>query len=243
MDDDRRFGGVSRLMGALANQRVRHLRVAVVGVGGVGSWAAEALARSGVGYLRLIDMDHVALSNVNRQVHAQDATVGQAKVLAMQTRIAGFAPNCQVQGIDDFLTPANAGAYLNGVDCILDCCDQAQAKIAMAVYARDHKTPLMMAGSAGGKIQPWRLQVADIALASQDPLLSKIRYQLRKQFGFERRVGKKMRLMCAYSDEPVTRNAICDPSAGLNCAGYGSIVTVTASMGMMMAAWALGASS
>lgn len=244
--DERRFGGINRLADAAALDCLSQSSVCVAGIGGVGSWAAEALARTGVGHLLLIDLDHIALSNVNRQIHAVDATLGKAKVIAMQERIASYAPDCTVRVIDEFASAENLPLLLDGsgfpggrLGALLDCCDQTTAKIAMARYAVSHKLPFIMAGSAGGKWQAERLQLTDLAASTQDPLLSKIRYQLRRQYGFERNPARKMRVACVWSDEPVKRGTDCDPSAGLSCAGYGSLVTTTASMGMMMAGWAI----
>ncbi len=244
-DAQRRFGAIRRLGGERALERLSSACVCVVGIGGVGSWAAEALARTGVGHLVLIDMDHVAVSNVNRQIHATDETLGQSKILAMQQRIATFAPQCRVDVRDDFLSADNMAALLtvpersSGPDVLLDCCDQSSAKIAMALFARQHKLPFIMAGSAGGKWEAERLRCSDLSESAQDPMLSKIRQRLRREHGFERNPGKRMRVTCVWSDEPVKRGDVCDTSAGLNCAGYGSLVSTTASMGMIMAGWAV----
>lgn len=244
-DAQRRFGGINRLAGPEAVDRLAQATVAVVGIGGVGSWAAEALARTGVGHLLLVDLDHIAISNINRQIHALDATLGQAKVAAMQARIASFAPGCQVSVVDDFLTADNvqtvldpAGLPTRRLDALLDACDQSAAKVAMACHAQRARLPFVMAGSAGGKWQAERLQSTDLSQVTQDPLLSKIRYQLRRQHGFARD-GRTMRVPCVWSDEQVHRSRDCDPTAGLNCAGYGSLVSTTASMGMIMAGWAI----
>lgn len=216
----------------------------VVGVGGVGSWAVEALARSGVGHLTLVDMDHVAESNINRQIQATDTTLGQEKIRALADRIATYAPHCQLTLVDDFLTPDNAAVLLgqfyaglpegdHGV--VLDCCDQARAKLAMALWMRQNAKTLFMAGSAGGKTQPWLLQPVDLRDTVNDPLLSKVRYQLRRSGVFSRDAKLKMKLQVVYSPQPVKQGDACDTQAGLNCAGYGSAVTVTATMGMQLA--------
>ena len=157
-DLDRRFGGLRRLYGPQGYERLRQARFAVVGVGGVGSWAVEALARSGVAHLTLVDLDHVSPSNINRQIHAQDATLGQAKAEAMRERIAGFHPGCVVDVIDDFVTPDNWPALLHSVSgreglpsAVIDACDQVKAKVAMAQWALDNPVGFITVGAAGGK--------------------------------------------------------------------------------------------
>lgn len=244
-DLERRFGGLDRLYGeGAAAFLLNHTAAMVVGVGGVGSWAAEALARSGVGCLTLVDMDHVAESNINRQIQALGATLGQAKIQALAERIADINPACKVHLVDDFLSASNARTLMEDhqsratVSWVLDCCDQVQAKQAMAVLARRLKLPLYVAGSAGGKQQGWMVQPADLRDCTHDPLLAKLRYQLRKQADWPK--GKdKMGLTVFYSPEPVKQSEVCDPQAGLNCAGYGSVVGVTATMGLQMANYAI----
>ncbi|WP_370262554.1 ThiF family adenylyltransferase [Limnobacter sp.] len=242
----RRFGGLDRLYGdGCREYLLYHASAMVVGLGGVGSWAVEALARSGVGRITLVDFDHVAESNINRQIQASDCTLGLEKTQALAQRIGEYAPDCKLTLIDAFLEPSNAQALFddlasqaNASPVVLDCCDQVQAKVAMAVQGRAKKIPVLVAGSAGGKRQPWLVQPADLRDCINDPLLAKLRYQLRKHHGFSR--DKRMKVPVFYSQEAVTRNASCAPEAGLNCAGYGSVVSVTATMGMQMAAWALG---
>ena len=247
MDFERRFGGMNRLYGEGFSEFLAHRTQAmVVGVGGVGSWAVEALARSGVGRLLLVDLDHVAESNINRQIQATDLTLGQEKVRALADRIASYAPHCEVIQLDTFLDENNAHmlferlqADTTRVSAVLDCCDNARAKVSMAVCGRRLKLPLWMAGSAGGKLKPWLVQPADLRDTINDPLLAKVRYQLRKAHGFPKEGKKKMAVPVFYSAEQVRRPAVCDAQAGLNCAGYGSLVSVTATMGMHMAASAL----
>ncbi|HEX4918517.1 MAG TPA: ThiF family adenylyltransferase [Limnobacter sp.] len=246
-DWSRRFGGIDRLYGeGFRDYLQRHASAMVVGVGGVGSWAAEALARSGVGRITLVDMDHVAESNINRQIQARDATLGQEKIRALADWIGGYAPNCQLTLRDMFLEPGNAGVLLEelrqgqgnaGAPMVLDCCDNAQAKISLCVLGRAMKLPVLVAGSAGGKRQPWLVQPADLRDCISDPLLAKLRYQLRRQHAFPR--DKRMKVQVFFSPEQITRTNNCAAEAGLNCAGYGSVVSVTATMGMQMAAWAI----
>jgi tRNA A37 threonylcarbamoyladenosine dehydratase len=246
MDFKRRFGGLDRLYGEGFSPFLAECTQAmVVGVGGVGSWAVEALARSGVGRLVLVDLDHVAESNMNRQIQACDPTLGQEKIRALADRIASYAPHCEVIQIDAFLDESNAQALLSTLvahhrsSIVLDCCDNARAKVALALCCRRLKLPFWMAGSAGGKVQPWLVQPADLRDTTNDPLLAKIRYQLRREHGFSQEAKKKMGVPVFYSNEQVRRGNVCDAQAGLNCAGYGSLVSVTATMGMQMAASAI----
>ena len=240
-DPDRRFGGVARLYGDEAAQRIRAAHVVVVGVGGVGSWAAEALARSGLGQLTLIDLDHVAESNINRQIQALDSTLGMAKVRALAARIADINPACVVHEVEAFVEPDNVAALIPGeAQAVLDCCDQARAKAALAAHALHTGQIIVMAGAAGGKRRPQQVQMLDLADVRNDPLLAKVRYRLRREFGAPR--SGPMRLPCVCSAEPVrpALQAGCDNAAqGLNCGGYGSSVMVTATFGMVAASAAL----
>jgi tRNA threonylcarbamoyladenosine dehydratase len=242
VDHQRRFGGLARLYGTKGAHAISQSHVAVIGVGGVGSWAAESLARSGVARLTLIDMDHVSESNINRQIHASDETLGQAKVQAMRERIRSFHPACEVACIDDFVTPANWPAILPpGVDAVIDACDQVQAKTAVADWARRHGALFITVGAAGGKRQAHAVDIADLAGVTHDPLLAQVRYQLRKHHGAPRE-SKPMQVSCVYSREAVRAP---DGSCGvegdgtLNCHGYGSVVSVTATFGQCAAGWVL----
>ncbi len=249
-DFGRRFGGLQRLYGLTGAQRIYGARVLVVGIGGVGSWAAEALARSGVGCIGLVDMDHIAESNVNRQVHAASASIGQAKVLAMQERISQINPSCQVHGIDDFVSPDNWPAIafnpaLPAWDAIIDCCDQAQAKLSMAAWllalGKRQRPAYACVGAAGGKRLAQRTDIADLAHTTHDPLLAKLRYNLRRNHNAER--TGNIGLTCVFSQEAVAPSdascAVPDADGSLNCHGYGSSVAVTASFGLAAAGWVM----
>lgn len=238
-DLERRFGGLSRLWGVAAYQRVRAARVAVVGVGGVGSWAAEALARCGVARLVLIDLDQVSESNINRQVQALGATVGAAKVQVMQQRLADVHPGCQIDVIEEFVEPGNWPQLLPcEVDVVIDACDQSAAKLALASWALQTRQALVIVGAAGGKSRPQAVEVDDLSAVSHDPLLASLRQRLRKA-GAPR--AGRMGLACVFSRENVVppQDAACNSDGSLNCHGYGSVVTVTASFGMAAAAEAL----
>jgi len=256
VDAARRFGGIDRLYGEGAHVRLGAAHACVIGIGGVGSWAAEALARSGVGQLTLIDLDHVAESNINRQVHALEHTLGQAKVLAMGERIGAINPLCRLGVVEDFLTPDNAGALLAGFDVVIDAIDNVRAKVAIAAICQARELPLVMAGGAGGKTDPASIRVDDLARTVQDPLLAKVRARLRKEHGFSRDPKKKFGITAVFSVEPLRMpvRAACDLDVevagagdaapargphGLACAGYGSSMAMTASVGLFAAARAI----
>lgn len=238
MDEDRRFGGLQRLYGMSGAKRIREAHVVVAGIGGVGSWAVEALARSGIARLTLIDMDHIAESNINRQIHALTTTTGQAKVQAMRERIALIHPECQVDAVDDFVSPDNWPDLLPAQpDAVIDACDQVKAKVAMAQWALQTQTGFVTVGAAGGKRLAHRVDVEDLSAITHDPLLAQVRYRLRKHHGAARD-GKRMGVRGVFSRESVAPpDASCavDGDGSLNCHGYGSVVTVTATFGMCAA--------
>ena len=242
-DLQRRFGGLERLYGVRGAAQIRAAHVVVVGIGGVGSWTAEALARSGVRRLTMIDMDHVAESNINRQIHALTSTVGQAKIEAMRDRIGQINPACQVDCIDDFVEPENWLQLLPpGADAVIDACDQVKAKAEMAAHARKTKQCFISVGAAGGKRMAHLVDISDLSATTHDPLLSQLRYRLRKQYGAPKD-GKRMGVMCVFSKEAVAPpDASCSIEGGdgtLNCHGYGSVVAVTATFGQCAAGWVL----
>lgn len=251
---ERRFGGVARLFGRTGAARIRGAHVVIAGIGGVGSWAAEALARSGVGALTLIDLDHVAESNVNRQIHALDSTLGMAKIDAMRARIAEIAPDCMVHGIDEFVTRDNVAALLPpGVDWVIDAIDQVGAKAALIAHCCARRLPVVACGAAGGRSDPLRLREDDLSRTQGDALLAAVRSDLRRRHGFAKPVPLSPKVAgfaraarmaefgvpAIYSDEaPPRGDADGSRNAGgaaLGCAGYGSIVTVTAPMGLAAA--------
>lgn len=249
MDFERRFGGIARLYGAAALARLAAAHVCVIGIGGVGSWAAEALARSAVGRITLIDLDHVAESNTNRQIHALDGEFGKAKVRAMAQRIRAINPACVVACIEEFVSAENVAALLPPCDAVLDAIDNVRAKAALIAHCRAVGIGIVTTGAAGGRCDPTRIQVADLARTVQDALASKLRARLRKEYGFTRDPKKKFGVDCVFSVEPIVRpesdGPACDVDEaagdehgpqGLNCAGYGSAVTVTAAFGFTAAA-------
>ena len=243
-DAERRFGGLRRLHGDAAYARIRAARVAVIGLGGVGSWAAEALARSGVAALVLIDLDHVAESNINRQVQALGSTLGMAKAVALRDRVHDIHPGCEVAIVEEFASADNWPGLLRGVavDVVIDACDQPRAKVTVAAWALASATPLVVVGAAGGKRLPQAVAVADLSEATHDPLLASMRQRLRRDHAAPRTGA--LGLACVFSREPVHRPAAdpvddCAIDGSLNCHGYGSSVTVTATFGMVAASLAL----
>lgn len=243
-DLERRFGGLRRLYGDAAYGRLRMMSVAVVGLGGVGSWAVEALARCGVARLVLIDFDHVAESNINRQVQALGSTVGQSKGEALAERIADIHPGCRVEVIDEFATPENWPALLNApVDALIDACDQTRTKVALAAWAVRDQCAFVSVGAAGGKRQAHAVEVGDLGEATHDALLASLRQRLRREHGAARH--GRMGVRCVYSREvslaPAGEGCELDsaPPNGLNCHGFGSSVMVTATFGLVAATQAV----
>lgn len=245
-DIERRFGGLSRLYGVDGAARIRSAHVVVVGVGGVGSWTAEALARSGVARLTLVDMDHVSESNINRQIHALSNTVGQAKIEAMRQRIALIHPGCRVDAVDEFVSPDNCDALLpRDCDAVVDACDDVKAKTAIAAWAMARRgLSFITVGAAGGKRLAHLVDVDDLSRTTHDPLLAQLRYRLRKRHGAARE-GKKIGVACVFSREAVAPPhptcEIAEADGSLNCHGYGSVVAVTATFGQCAAGWVLDA--
>lgn len=264
-DPERRFGGLARLYGVAGAARIRAAHIVVVGLGGVGSWAAEAAARSGVARLTLVDLDHVAESNINRQVHALGTTLGQAKVQAMRERIAHIHPDCRVDCIEEFVDAANWPDIISldaGFDrrqlAVIDACDQVRAKTAMAAWAIRNKLIFISVGAAGGKRLAHRVELEDLSQVTHDPLLAQVRNRLRKEHGAARQ--GKMGAACVFSREPVLQPAaVCaaeppqsvqdeslpvqatpaQTDGSLNCHGYGSVVSVTATFGLCATGWVL----
>ena len=226
---DRRFAGVAKIYGESAFSHYEQCHVMVIGIGGVGSWAVEALARTGIGELTLVDMDVLAASNINRQLPALTSTLGQEKIAVMAER-------CREINAD------NLQETLNPIpDIILDCIDDVKAKLALMLHCRFNKIPLIVSGGAGGKRDPLSIRVADLSKTEQDPMLAKLRTQLRSK-GICKKPKEKFGITCVYSvEQPSMSVAVCESSqnettfnagAGLRCGGYGSAVVVTSSFAM-----------
>ena len=242
VDIERRFGGIGRLYGAAALARFRAAHVCVIGVGGVGSWIVEALARSAIGQLTLIDLDNVAESNINRQIQALSGTIGQAKIGALAERITQINPACRVNLIEDFITPDNLDQMIGGkgYDFVVDAIDAVKSKAALIAYCRDHQLPMVIIGSAGGQTDPTRIEIRDLSRTEQEPLLKIVRKRLRNEYGFPRSIKTKFNVDAVFSMEPLIfpeGETSCETEgvSGLNCAGFGSSMVVTASFGMIAA--------
>lgn len=244
LDFFRRFGGVARLYGADGLAKLQEAHVCIIGIGGVGSWAAEAVARNAVGTITLVDLDNIAESNVNRQLHALDGAFGKAKVTAMAQRIKQINPLAKVIEIEDFVTPENINVLLNQpYSGVVDCIDDARAKAAIAAFCKAKKISLVMTGAAGGRLDATRIKQADLSQVSHDKLLAKVRNVLRRDYGFAKAhqdKPAKLGVACVYSDEEVIKpETVCEADnnklTGLNCAGYGSSVCVTAPFGFAAA--------
>ena len=243
VDFARRFGGIARLYGERALERFRAAHVCVIGVGGVGSWVVEALARSAVGHLTMIDLDNVAESNINRQIQALTSTVGMPKIEALRERIAQINPFCKVTLVEDFIEPDNIEQMIagKGFDYVVDAIDSVKPKAALIAYCRDQQLPLVTIGGAGGQLDPTKIEVRDLARTEQEPLLKKVRKLLRAQYGFSRGEKQKYHIDAVFSMEPLRypeEGDACELGSsvtGLNCAGFGSSMVVTASFGMIAA--------
>jgi tRNA A37 threonylcarbamoyladenosine dehydratase len=247
VDVARRFGGVARLYGEAALARFVAAHVCVIGIGGVGSWAAEALARSAIGRISLIDLDHIAESNVNRQIHALEGEFGRAKVHSMAARIRAINPLCQVTEIEEFVSEENVGSVLPQCDAVIDAIDNVRAKAALISHCKSIDRFIVTTGAAGGRRNP-ALKVGDLATTQHDRLAARLRARLRQQYGFSRDPKQTFDVECVFSPEPVAlplsaevacgidEHELVEVQAGLNCAGYGSSVNVTATFGLVAAA-------
>ena len=236
-DYDRRFSTLSRLYEEEGLKRLSQSHVVVVGIGGVGSWAVEALARSGVGKLTLIDLDNIAESNINRQIHALSSTIGESKVEAMRSRILEINACCEVVLIEDFLTADNLAEYLTHSRenyWILDAMDEVRVKAALIAFAKRHRYKIITTGAAGGKTRAEDLMIDDLNKTFHDPLCARLKSLLRKEYQFPD-FSKKAGIPIVFSKE--NSQAKKNASGGLNCQGYGSIVTVTATMGLLAASY------
>ncbi|MGL5948991.1 MAG: tRNA cyclic N6-threonylcarbamoyladenosine(37) synthase TcdA [Aeromonas sp.] len=242
-----RFGGIARLYGQAALNKFSQAHVCVVGVGGVGSWAAEALVRSGINHITLIDMDDICTTNTNRQVHTLQNTVGKLKTAVMAERIRAINPECHVEEIDDFVTADNLPDYIKPeFDYVIDAIDSVKAKVALIAFCKRNKIKIIVAGGAGGQMDPTKIQVADLAKTIQDPLAAKVRSDLRRLHHFTKNPARKFGVDCVFSIEQLTypdgRGGICqakvnsDGNLKMDCAsGFGAVAPVTATFGLVAA--------
>lgn len=246
-----RFGGIARLYGQQALTLFSQAHICVIGIGGVGSWAAEALARTGIGAITLIDMDDVCVTNTNRQIHALRNNVGQAKTEVMAERILAINPECQVTCIDDFITADNVAELLDkNFSYVIDAIDSVRPKAALLSYCRRYKIPVVTTGGAGGQIDPTRIEVVDLAKTIQDPLAAKLRERLKSDFNVVKNSKGKLGIDCVFSSEPLvypqSDGSVCasrstaEGPKKMDCtSGFGSATMVTATFGFVAVSHAL----
>ncbi|MEH6368354.1 MULTISPECIES: tRNA cyclic N6-threonylcarbamoyladenosine(37) synthase TcdA [Pseudomonas] len=243
--DPQRFGGIARLYGQQGAERLLAAHVAVVGIGGVGSWAAEALARSGVGEISLFDLDDVCITNTNRQIHAMDGAVGKSKVEVMAERLRAINPACKVHAVTDFVNRETMAEYITeDMDAVIDCIDSVNAKAALISWCKRRKIQIVTTGGAGGQIDPTQIRVGDLNKTFNDPLASKVRSTLRRDYSFSRTQGRNYSVPCVFSTEqlryPLPNGSMClsksfvGDAVALDCAGgLGAAMMVTATFGMV----------
>jgi tRNA threonylcarbamoyladenosine dehydratase len=248
-----RFGGIGRLYGSAGLQRLFDAHVCVIGIGGVGSWAAEALARSGIGAITLVDLDDICVTNTNRQIHAMNGSVGQFKSEVMKTRLSAINPECRVTAINDFLTEKNLAGILAPegnfatFSYVIDAIDSVKHKAAMIAFCKRHKIRIVTTGAAGGQTDPTQIQVGDLNKTFNDPLARKVRSLLRRDYAFSRNPSRNYSVPCVFSTEqlvyPQPDGSVCQakPAEGdstrLDCAsGFGSATMVTGTFGFVAAA-------
>lgn len=236
-----RFGGIARLYGATGAQILQNAQFCVIGIGGVGSWVAEALARNGVGHITLIDLDDICTTNINRQIHALTDTVGLSKVEVMAERILQINPDCKVHQIEDFVTDENLQELLSkDFDYVIDAIDSVRIKTAIIAHCKRNKLPIITIGGAGGQIDPTKIEIADLSQTYQDPLLAKVRNNLRREYNFSRNLKRKFSIDAVFSTEqllyPDASGGVCfakqsqDGAMRLDCSGgFGATTHVTAS--------------
>jgi tRNA threonylcarbamoyladenosine dehydratase len=250
-DYEARFGAMGRLYGVDGLKRISAAHVCVIGLGGVGSWVVEALARSGIGKMTLVDMDDVCLSNVNRQIHALSGTVGRSKAALLAERVAEISPECEVVLQECFFTESTMERLLTPkYDYIVDAIDGTNHKCLLISEARRRNLKLITCGGAGGRLDPTRVRIDDLARTINDPLLLQVRKKLRREYGFPMFKRQKFKIDCVYSDElpvfPMADGSVsCERETGadyrLNCdQGFGSATFVTGTMGFVLAAHVIG---
>jgi tRNA A37 threonylcarbamoyladenosine dehydratase len=247
----KRFGGIARLYGKKALQQFQCSHVTIIGLGGVGTWAAESLARSGIGAFTLIDLDDICTTNINRQVHALTSTVGQSKIEAMRARMIDINPEATIDLIEDFALPENLDTLISTqTNFVIDCTDAVQTKAALIAHCKRRKIKLITVGGAGGQTDPTQIQVIDLSKTVQDPLASKVRQRLRQHYNFTKNTQRKFQVPCVFSTEqlvyPTSDGDVChlkqasDGHQSMDCqTGFGSITHVTGTFGFAAAAYVL----
>ena len=236
-DFESRFGGIVRLYGVKKMEQIRKARILVIGIGGVGSWVAEAFARTGVGHMTLVDLDDLCVTNINRQIHAVNGTVGKFKVDVMKERIALINPFCEVDTKQCFFSPKNLNdIFDNTYDFVIDACDDFTNKCYLIDHCRKNKIPLVVMGGAGGKTDPLQIRVTDMASSANDRLLAKLRKKLRQDFAFPTEHDGDFGVWSVWSHEravyPTADGCVTHKAPGLaknmDCsAGFGSASFVT----------------
>ena len=246
-NNDLRFGGTQRLYSKSGEEKLRQAKITVVGIGGVGSWVAEALARTAVGHLTLIDLDDICVTNTNRQIHAYQDNIGRMKVIAMADRIRAINPACHVNPVEDFISADNQAMLLEErPDFVVDAIDSVPAKAALIAYCKRNKLKIITIGGAGGQKDPLQIATADLSRTTQDPLAAKVRSELRRKYNFSKNPKRRFGVECIYSTEqlsyPTPDGQVCqqkqfnDGSVKLDCSGgLGASVAVTATFGMVAA--------
>ena len=254
-DLSRRFGGIARLYGDQGLERLASAHVCVIGIGGVGSWVAESLARSAVGEITLIDLDVVSESNINRQLVATADQIGRDKTLVMQERIAQINPSCKVNIVDEFIERDNIASLITArFDYVVDCIDDFRTKAALIAHCKRNKIRIVTTGGAGGQVDPSKIRQSDLSRTEHDVLLAKTRKLLRQDYGFARNIKRTFGIPCVYSTEQLvypdgagglsSQRPPVDPnntsSNALNCAGgIGSITHVTGTFAFIASAFVL----
>lgn len=247
MSYEQRFGGIARLYGTSAQSAIRSSHILVIGLGGVGSWSAEALVRTGVGHISLMDLDDICITNTNRQVHTLQSTIGSAKTEALRDRLQQINPECEINVIDDFLSQDNIESYITSdYSLVIDAIDLMFTKAALIAHCKRRKIPIITTGSSGGKKDPTQITYGDLGKTRNDPLLAKVRNTLRRHYNFSRNNKRSFGIEAIYSTEQLTypnnQGETCqskqflDSTQGLDCnSGFGSVSMVTASVGLLAA--------
>ncbi|WP_100641012.1 tRNA cyclic N6-threonylcarbamoyladenosine(37) synthase TcdA [Alteromonas facilis] len=251
MTEKQRFGGIARLYGQEPLNALANSHFCVIGIGGVGSWSAEALTRTGVGTLTLIDLDDICTTNVNRQIHALNSTIGEAKVEVMAQRIRQINPDINVNAVEDFVTAENVSSLIDSrFDVVIDATDSIKAKAAIIAHCKRNKIAIITVGGAGGQIDPRLITTGDLAKTIQDPLSAKLRSELRRFYNFSKNTKRRFGVECVYSTEQLrypqpdgsvagNKNTM-DGSTRLDCSsGFGACTMVTSTFGMVAAARAV----
>jgi tRNA A37 threonylcarbamoyladenosine dehydratase len=251
MSYSQRFSGLLRLYGQGGLDALRGASVAVIGIGGVGVWSAEALARSGINQITLIDLDDISISNINRQLHAMSSSLEHSKVETMKSRILDINPECEVRAIEDFVTPDNVQEHLSRhFDVVIDAVDSVSAKVAIVAHCKRNKIKLITVGGAGGQIDPLQIRTGDLAKTIQDPLLAKVRNELRRKHNFSKNAKRRFGIEAIYSTEQLRYPALngevsfeknnASGAGKMDCStGFGAFVGVTATFGMVAATRAI----